>query len=201
MPLEVSVRKYSEATKATYATATEDEIEVYQSYEVARVAEACGIQNMNDMSLREIGIRIHHLYDYYATLMPNFHKYYKSMRSLKRMQDINFKTNVSRIDSKTFVMRMAAYATQNLVSNLQDADVDIDYNYVLNCKESDDWAIKIVENKIPSKIYLNIDGVILESSLTSEQYEEMVYSERFQKAFGYNEPPMHIGDMLIGDEQ
>lgn len=149
MPLEVSVRKYSGATSATYATATEDETEVYQSYEMARVAEACGIQNMNDMSLKEIWIRIHHLYDYYATLMPNFHKYYKSMRSLKRMQDINFKTNVSRIDSKTFVMNMAAHATQSLVAGLQDADVDINYHYVRNCKESDDWATKVIQSKIP----------------------------------------------------
>ena len=197
MPLEVSIRKYSGATKATSATATEDEIEVYQSFEMARVAEACGIQNMNDMSLKEIRIRIHHLYDYYATLMPNFHKYYKSTRSLKRMRDINFRSNVSRIDSKTFVMRMAAYATQDLVSSLQDADVDIDYNYVLNCKESDDWAIKVIENKIPSKIYVNMDWPVL----TSKQYEEIIYSESFQKAFGYNEPPMHIGDMIVGDEQ
>tara|TARA_S200002703_G_scaffold151019_2_gene149937 strand:- start:1408 stop:1980 length:573 start_codon:yes stop_codon:yes gene_type:complete len=190
MPLEVSVRKYSDYGLNELPIASEDEIEVYQSFEVARVAEACGIQNMNDMSLKEIWIRIHHLYDYYATLMPNFHKYYKSMRSLKRMQDINFKTNVSRIDSKTFVMRMAAYATQDLVSSLQDADVDIDYNYVLNCKESDGWAIRAINNKIRPKV-----------KLTSEQYEELICSHSFQEAFGYNEPPIHIGDMIVGDEQ
>lgn len=199
MPLEVSVRKVGRDRFGdnTLEHATHDEIEVYQSFEVARVAESCGIQNMNDMSLKEIQIRIHHLYDYYTTLMPNFHKYYKTIESLQRMQDINFKTNVSRIDPKTFVMRMAAHATQSLVSSLQDADVDMDYNYVLNCKESDDWAIKIIENKIPSKRYVNMDWPVL----TSEQYEEIVCSESFQKAFGYNEPPMHIGDMIVGDEQ
>lgn len=188
MPLEVSVRKYSGATIATHATATEDEIEVYQSFEMARVAEACGIQNMNDMSLKEIRLRIHHLYDYFATLMPNFHKYYKSTRSLKRMRDINFRSNVSRIDSKTFVMNMAAHATQSLVADLQDADVDINYHYVLNCKESDDWAVRAIKNKIHPKV-----------QLTDEQYEEWISSSTFEKAFGYNEPPVHIGDMIVGD--
>jgi hypothetical protein len=192
MPLEVSVRKVGRDRFGdnTLDHATEDEIEVYQSYEMARVAEACGIQNMNDMSLREIGIRIHHLYDYYTTLMPNFHKYYKTHESLKRMQDINFKTNVSRIDAKTFVVRMAAFSTQSLVTHLRDADVDIDYDYVTNCKESDDWAIRAINNKIHPKV-----------KLTSEQYEELICSHSFEKAFGYNEPPIHIGDMIVGDEQ
>lgn len=199
MPLEVSVRKYARHQSRGFAIATEDEIEVYQSLEMARVAEACGIQNMNDMSLKEIRIRIHHLYDYYATLMPNFHKYYKTTRSLKRMQDINFKTNVSRIDSKTFVMRMAAHATQSLVTSLQDADVDINYNYVLNCKEGDDWAIKVIENKIPS--FQHDRNVRQRINITGEEYEELISSERFQRMFGYNEPPVHIGDMIVGDEQ
>jgi len=192
MPLEVSVRKVGRDRFGdnTLAHATHDEIEVYQSFEMARVAESCGIQNMNDMSLREIQIRIHHLYDYYATLMPNFHNYYKSISSLKRMQDINFKSNVSRIDPKTFVMRMAAHATQSLVTSLQDAYVEIDYNYVLNCKESDDWAIRAINNRIHPKV-----------KLTDEQYEELISSHSFMKAFGYNEPPIHIGDMIVGDAQ
>ena len=197
MPLEVSVRKYlikpieGNTPSDDWAMLADPvEVEVYQSLELARVAEACGIQNMNDMSLKEIWIRIHHLYDYYATLMPNFHKHYKTMESLERMQDINFKTNVSKIDSKTFVMRMAAYATQSLVTSLQDAEIDIDYNYVMNCKESDDWTVRVIKNKIHPKV-----------KLTSEQYEEWVSSYSFEKAFGYGEPPLHIGDMFVGDDE
>lgn len=185
MPLEVSVRKYNIPNKSV---ADRDEIEVYQSYELARVAEACGIQNMNDMSLREIGIRIHSLYDYYATLMPNFHKYYKTQENLKRMQDLDFKTNVCRIGTKTFVMRMAQFATQSMVTNLRDGGADIDYDYVAQCKESDDWVIEMLKNKIHPKV-----------KLTSEQYEEWVSSTSFVKCFGYTEPPMHIGDMIVGD--